>query len=196
MNISGVYQIQSKVKPERIYIGSAVNIDNRWKNHLKALRKNTHHSKKLQSHFNKYNESDLQFSVLLGCEKEDLIKVEQYFLDSHNPYFNICKIAGNTLGTRRKLSKETCRRMSFARMGDKNPNFGKHQTEFNKLKSSEKNSNNKYSIGRKRPDTAIRSKGNKYGTLNKGHVPSEEHRKNISKGKMGSIPWNKGLKIA
>ncbi len=29
-NISGVYKIQSKIKPERIYIGSSVNINSRW----------------------------------------------------------------------------------------------------------------------------------------------------------------------
>jgi group I intron endonuclease len=91
--ISGIYQIQSKIKPERIYIGGAVNIQKRWWSHLSTLRNNKHENSKLQNHFNKYGESDLQFSILLGCEKEDLIRVEQYFLDSYNPFFNILKIA-------------------------------------------------------------------------------------------------------
>ncbi len=73
MKLSGIYQIQSKIKPERCYIGSAIHISNRWTKHLSELRLNRHHSRKLQLHYNKYGESDLQFSVLLGCEKEDLL---------------------------------------------------------------------------------------------------------------------------
>jgi group I intron endonuclease len=85
MRISGIYRIQSKIKSERIYIGSAVDINDRWRCHLKDLRNNKHHSKKLQRHYDKYGEVDLQLSILLGCEKEDLLKTEQYFIDSYNP---------------------------------------------------------------------------------------------------------------
>ena len=81
--VSGIYKIQSLSHPERCYIGSAVNIDKRKKEHLNNLRKNKHANKKLQSHFNKYGETDLSFSLLLGCGKEDLIKNEQYFIDSY-----------------------------------------------------------------------------------------------------------------
>jgi hypothetical protein len=45
----------------------------------------------------------------VGCEKEDLIKHEQYFLDSHNPYFNTCRIANSQLGNKR--SEESKQRM-------------------------------------------------------------------------------------
>lgn len=110
MKISGIYQIQSKVKPERIYIGSSINLGKRWHIHLYHLRDNKHGSIKLQRYFNKYGESDLQFSILLGREKEDLIKIEQYFMDSYNPYFNVCKIAYSKLGV--KHTKETCEKMS------------------------------------------------------------------------------------
>ena len=53
MKISGIYKIQSKLKPDRIYIGSAVNIRTRWNVHLCNLRNSMHHSKKLQRHFDK-----------------------------------------------------------------------------------------------------------------------------------------------
>lgn len=46
--ISSIYQIQSKRKPERIYIGSAVNIKHRWGIHLSDLKLNKHHSIKTQ----------------------------------------------------------------------------------------------------------------------------------------------------
>jgi group I intron endonuclease len=116
MAISGIYKIQSRIKPERIYIGSAVNIRERWRIHRREFKKGKN-SPKLQRHFNKYGESDLQYSVLLGCEKEDLIKTEQYFIDSYNPYFNICKIAGSSLGLKR--SDKTRQLQRLIKLGTK-----------------------------------------------------------------------------
>lgn len=43
---SGVYAITNTATGKR-YIGSAVNIKKRWREHLHNLRKNKHHSKKL-----------------------------------------------------------------------------------------------------------------------------------------------------
>jgi group I intron endonuclease len=118
MKVHGIYKIASKLKPERIYIGSAVNIFARWNQHLHYLRKGYHQNIKLQRHFNKYGELDLQFSILLGCEKEDLIKIEQYFIDSYNPYFNLCRIAGSQLGTKR--TDESKLKIKLAKFGNKN----------------------------------------------------------------------------
>lgn len=95
---SGIYKIQSKIKSERIYIGSAVNITQRWYCHLSSLRLNKHANKKLQSHYNKYGECDLSFSILICCDKDDLIKHEQYFIDAYNPWFNNTLTAGSNMG--------------------------------------------------------------------------------------------------
>jgi group I intron endonuclease len=102
--ISGIYQIQSKIKPERIYIGSTADINHRWNDHLSLLRNNKHHSCKLQNHFNKYGEPDLQFSILLRCNKDKLINVEQFYIDTYKPWFNVCPKAGTSLGI--KQTKE------------------------------------------------------------------------------------------
>ena len=117
MKISGIYQIKSVIKPERIYIGSSKCISKRWIEHLCTLRKNKHCSIKLQRHFNKYGESDLQFSILLGCEKDDLLKIEQYFLDSYITYFNTNNIAVG--GGVYKMSEETRLKMSKSKLGNK-----------------------------------------------------------------------------
>lgn len=131
MKISAIYKIQSKIKPERIYIGSAVDIKDRWRCHLKDLRNNKHHSKKLQRHYSKYGESDLKFTVLIGCEKSELIKHEQFFIDSYNPYFNCCITAGSCMGTKR--SKETIEKMRIASTGNQIW-LGKKHTEESKIK--------------------------------------------------------------
>jgi len=126
---SGIYKIQSKCKPYRIYIGSTYDIPKRWKAHLCALKRKGHHSTKLQRHYNKYGIVDLQFSILLTCEIGDLLKTEQYFIDCYNPYFNECQVAGSVLG--RKASLSTIEKMK-QRRGNKNPFFGKHHTEETK----------------------------------------------------------------
>jgi group I intron endonuclease len=64
MKIVGVYKIQSIIKPERIYIGSTVDMVNRWWTHLYYLRNGDHHSPKLQRHYNKYGEDDLVFEII------------------------------------------------------------------------------------------------------------------------------------
>lgn len=120
---TGIYKIQSKIKPERIYIGSAVRIDNRWSGHLRTLRKNAH-NKKIQNHYNKYGEQDFEFSIICLCSKEDLIKNEQKYINLFNPYFNICKIAGSTLGVQAWNKGKKCECTS----GEKNGMFGKHHT--------------------------------------------------------------------
>ena len=127
MNIIGIYKIESKCKSYRIQIGSSLNVFNRWKSHLSKLRRNKHANSKLQNHFNKYGEADLNFSILLGCEKEYLIKIEQYFLDSYKPYFNICEIAGNSLG--RKHSEKTKKLLSKIGKG-KTHNYPKIKRTF------------------------------------------------------------------
>ena len=68
----GIYKIQSIIKPERYYIGSAINIGSRLKTHFKALRNNLHHSDKLQNHYNKYGAEDY-----LSLSKEILKKSKQ-----------------------------------------------------------------------------------------------------------------------
>ena len=129
MKISGIYKIQSLIKPHKIYIGSTVNIQHRWICHSNDFKKNKHCNKKLQNHYNKYGESDLQYSILLDCDKKDLIRSEQLYIDSYSPYFNICKKAYSCLGIKR--SKEIRKQMSDRYKGI---SFfkGRHHTEKTK----------------------------------------------------------------
>ena len=113
MCLSVIYQIQSKNKPNRVYIGSAIKVYKRWSEHIKLLRLGEHGNVKLQRHYNKYGESDLQFSILFCCTDGGLITIEQLFIDIYNPYFNTCLIAGSCLG--RKHTKETIEKLSKSR---------------------------------------------------------------------------------
>lgn len=134
MKITCIYKIESLIK-KRMYIGSALDYHSRIRIHKHQLLKNKHHSLKLQRHVNKYGFEDLVFSILEGSiSLENLIQKEQYYIDLFNPYFNICKIAGNSLGTKR--SKEFCEKLSALHKNNKYWKDRKH-TEESKLKMSE-----------------------------------------------------------
>lgn len=151
MKICGIYKIQSKVKPERIYIGSSVDIYKRWGVHENTLLQCKHKNVKLQCHVNKYGIDDLCFSVIACCSRNEVIVYEQFYIDALKPWFNICEKASSRLGAKlsieskdkirqanlnKKVSKETRMKMSEAQklIGNKPPvswgkepwNKGKH----------------------------------------------------------------------
>ena len=134
---SGIYKIESIVHPDRCYIGSAQNIQSRWLLHLADLRKNKHHSPRLQNHYNKYGKDDLVFIILEPCFPEFLIIREQYYLDEYEPFFNINKIANSSLGVKR--SAETRKKLSDFRRGRPTGCKGKkrapYSEEFRKKRS-------------------------------------------------------------
>ena len=199
MNISGIYQIKSNVNPKRVYIGSAINIQVRWGKHLERLRKNKHHSPKLQNHFNKYGETDLQFSILLGCNKEDLIKTEQYFIDSYKPFFNCSPTAGSQLGIKRsneykeklrqshlgkKASEETKAKMSKNMRGIKKSEETKRRMKLTHVGSKGKTAWNKgLTKEDKRVNKYVEARKDKYKGTDApfyGRKHSEETKRKIS----------------
>lgn len=198
--VSGVYKIQSKIKPERAYIGSAVNIPRRWTDHLYMLARNCHHSPKLQHHFNKYGKNDLVFSVLIGCDREDLIITEQFYIDAYNPWFNILPTAGSMLGHKQteesikksvenrrwyKHSEETKQKISEAHKGKKlSPETcAKLSIARHNMSEDTKHKIAKAKIGTKLSDeTRAKMSAVRKGrpAHNKGAVHSDETRKKIS----------------
>ena len=137
MKIPAIYKIQSKTNSERIYIGSAVDIKDRWRCHLKDLRNNKHHSPQLQRHFNKYGEEDLIFIVVEPCLPDFLIIREQHYIDTLKPYFNCSPTAGSQLGIKR--SKETRDKIRKTKTGHKmSPEFCKQRSEYMKGNSLNK----------------------------------------------------------
>ena len=155
MIMTGIYKIQSITHPERYYIGSAVNIDVRWRKHKSDLVLNKHHSPHLQRHYNKYGIEDLQFSIILNdCQKNDLTTIENTFLKPL-PYFNCSPTAGSNLGF--KQSKGFCER-NRKRMIGNTINNGRHHSEEYKEDKRKRMINNKYRLGL-HPSTELK-KGN------------------------------------
>lgn len=184
MSISGIYKIQSQRKPEKIYIGSAVDIHKRWQIHLGRLKRNKHENARLQNHYNKYGKDDFVFSILIGCDKQDLISTEQFYIDAYNPSFNICKKAANCLGVKHSL--ETRQKVSAANRGEKHRNYGKHLSEETRRKISEAHK------GRNRSPEHIK----KLADARRGQVMPPQIREKISKSTKGINTWSLGNKNA
>jgi group I intron endonuclease len=171
--ISGVYQILNTNNDKR-YIGSAVDIDKRGEEHLNRLRKGTHINKHLQSAFNKYSENAFKFMILEAVmTPEDLIPLEQKYLDELKPEYNILSTAGSTLGY--KHTKEAQKKMSKIDKGRSSWKKGKHSLEKTNKKISE-TLKGKPSLmkGKHYPKMSESQKGNTKGKGNKGKSPSEK----------------------
>lgn len=114
-----IYQILN-LATGKIYIGSSSNYSRRKIGHLTLLRKNKHHSRKLQNSYNRHGEDKFVFSLLESFEytnKEEILKREQEYITSLKPYYNICSIAGSCLGVKRttKFRKDLSARIRVRR---------------------------------------------------------------------------------
>lgn len=132
MHGSGVYMIRDTVSGRR-YIGSAVRLWNRRRQHFQSLARGDHHSRFMQKTWNKRPEA-LEFSIVLYCDKENLLMYEQILLDAYKPEFNTAPVAGSQLGL--KMSDEARAKMRKARRKDFSPMTGKKHTAETKAKIS------------------------------------------------------------
>jgi group I intron endonuclease len=146
----GVYKITRKAEglKDKVYVGSSANIKNRWREHLRTLRKGTHKNRYLQKAYDKYGESSLFFEIIECTKdnKEDLIEREQFWIDFYKSYepengYNISPSAYSTKGI--KFSEETKKLFSEQRKGrdagKNNPFYGKKHS----IESKEKIRNKK-----------------------------------------------------
>lgn len=128
MRVTGIYKIVNTANG-KFYIGSSVRVESRILKHLSFLRRGNHNNRHLQSAFALYGEGAFDFMLLEVCGKDDLLVREQHYMDTLNPEYNICRVAGNTLGVLH--TAETRVKMSAA-IRDTSNMFGRRHTEETK----------------------------------------------------------------
>lgn len=80
----GIYKITSS-KSDKCYIGSSVHIDKRFKDHIDMLVKGSHHSSKLQKHFNEES-PQLILTIIDKCAEHELPERELFYIKKFNSY--------------------------------------------------------------------------------------------------------------
>ena len=115
MRQSGIYAIENTINKKRYY-GSTKDKRERWSQHRRQLNKGIHHNRHLQSAWNKYGKEAFEFIWIKDVPVEQLLDVEQKYLDANGGGYNISKYAdAPTRGL--KMSAETCRKLSEIKMG-------------------------------------------------------------------------------
>jgi len=165
-NKCGVYEIRNTVNNHR-YIGSSVNIPDRFRLHKRNLNNQTHDNPHLQSAWNKYGGEVFAFRALLYCDRDMTLFYEQACLNGMRTDYNITFNAyAPNLG--RVWSAEVKAKMSKASQG-------KRHSEESRRKISAGNK------GRKKSEEEIR----KHAEAVRGIIPSEESRRKMSKAHKG-----------
>lgn len=203
--ISGIYQIKNTING-KLYIGSTINLKQRFNDHKKLLRYNKHPNKYLQSSWIKYGESNFIFELIQEVSHDLLLIREQYFIDLHSSYdkkkgYNLSKIAGNTLGY--KFSEDSKLKMSNSKINLNFKNKLKEKsetTDYIYLNSdNQKNTNlnvdvnnpfyNKTHSLESKEKMRLAKLGNKNPNYGKGPMLgkklTEEHKLKIANGNSG-----------
>lgn len=129
---SGIYKILNIVT-EKVYIGSATELNKRIIQHKSNLNNNRHVNALLQNSWNLHGGVAFKFEIIEFCEKEKLIEREQHWMDFYKCYekgygYNLRPKAENNLY--RKQSLEELQKRKFC-------NLGFRHSEQSKLRMSQ-----------------------------------------------------------
>lgn len=112
-NKSGIYRFFNKQTGD-CYIGSSADLGRRFYQHFYFFAK--YKGKSIfYSAIKKYGIENFSLEILEYVTKSQLLNKEQYYINLFEPYYNISKVAGTSLGIKYYLSKETKEKMSYTR---------------------------------------------------------------------------------
>lgn len=168
---TGVYAIRNSLNGHS-YVGSTLALRTRKAEHWNDLATRRHRNGHLQRAWDKYGSGPFGFFVLAAnVAKEDLLKLEQFYFKALRPAYNICRVAGNTLGYLH--TERAKKKIASAGLGRQASNEARAKIAASK-------------IGRPRsPETIAKMAAGHRGKSNGPH--SEETRRKISLAHMGKV---------
>lgn len=162
---SGIYQIKNQ-QNGRVYIGSTSNLTQRKSDHFKMLRKGTHKCRHLQNAFTKHGEESFEFIILVRCEIDELLRIEQALMDVQIAQHGRQNLYNSSpWAARIRHTEEAKELIRQSKLGKKNPFYGKKHT----------------------PETCTKMSVSRMGRVpwNLGKKATQQHRDNIAKGGIG-----------
>lgn len=186
MKIGGIYEIVNTANGRR-YIGSAVLMEQRQRQHFNALARGKHHNAKLQAAWNKYGAEAFEFHVLMACfDPQELVPWEQRYMDEIHPEHNLSPTAGSPLGMKHSAASRA--NMSASQKGQTPEVLAKMAAVLRgRPMSAEQRAKIKAAHLARRPADWVPKVSRPRATL-KGYRLSAEHKAKISasnKGKHG-----------
>jgi group I intron endonuclease len=179
----GIYSIRN-IANGKIYVGSSVNISQRWKHHKSRLNNNSHDNLHLNNAWKEYGADAFEFSIIEICPINMLIIREQAWIDYYCSFnrekgYNILEVAGSVLGMRH--SEETIKKMCLFQKGHPVSDETKRKISIankGKIRSEEVCKKIGFGhIGMRHTEEAKR----KISEGNRGKIMSEEAKRKIGK---------------
>ena len=127
----GIYSITNKTTG-KMYIGQSVNIEKRWKQHIRAYDANNSY---IDRSLKKHGEDAFDFNILFECDKSKLSDEEQKFIKLYGTYKNGYNLTwGGEISP--SIFPEIAKKISESNKGEKAYWYGKHFSEETKKKLS------------------------------------------------------------
>lgn len=191
--MTGIYRIQN-TQNGKVYIGQAVNIHGRLRDHKEKLNTNKHNNEHLQRAWNKYGADKFTFSVIEECELDKLTEREQYWIDYYGGINSVNTYNQRDASSHGTHSEETKQKISKKQRGVPKPpgrkvseigrkslslaHLGKHPSAETRQKMSLSQRGRKHTEETKRKI----SKKNK-----QRYIDNPELRKEVSKRMSGRV---------
>lgn len=134
--MEGIVYMILNIENNKMYIGSTVDSEKRFRSHLNGLRGQYHENRKIQKDFNIYGEECFRFITL--CETvsiEERLEIEESLIQGMRTFDIGYNLSLDGRG-RYILTEETRKLMSKNNTGESNPFYGKTHSEESKEKIS------------------------------------------------------------
>lgn len=178
---AGIYCIEHAAS-QKVYVGSALNIERRWKRHKADLSAGVHHSVLLQRAWLKYGEEAFAFRLLeIVTDVDLLLEAEQRWIDALQCFlplrgYNISPTAGSCRGVKHSEKTREKLRVLIAERG--HPMRGRTHSDEARARMSA----SRRGVARGARSDDFRRK---MSEVSKGRVISQEQRARISKALKG-----------